>query len=96
MKAYFILDITVRDYKRFKKYIDEIPTIIARHSGKYIVQGVEPVVLEGEWRHERLVVIEFPDRTNAEALLNDPDAQQLFKLRHNTTTGRMLLADGCT
>ena len=96
MKAYFVLDITVHDYKRFKTYIDEIPKIIARHRGKYIVQGVEPVPLEGEWKHERLVVIEFPDRTNADALLNDPDAQQLFRLRHSTTTGRMLLADGCT
>ena len=96
MKAYFVLDITVNDYKRFKKYIDEIPSIIARHDGKYIVQGVEPTPLEGEWRYERLVIIEFPGRANAEALLNDPDAQELFRIRHNTTTGRMLLADGCT
>jgi uncharacterized protein (DUF1330 family) len=96
MKAYFVLDITVHDYKRFKKYIDEIPRIIARHCGKYIVQGVEPTPLEGEWKYERLVVIEFPDRTNAEALLNDPEAQQLFNLRHETTMGRMLLVDGCT
>jgi uncharacterized protein (DUF1330 family) len=96
MKAYFVLDITVHDYNRFKTYIDEIPKIIARHLGRYIVQGVEPTALEGEWKYERLVVIEFPDRANAEALLNDPDAQQLFKLRHSTTTGRLLLADGCT
>jgi uncharacterized protein (DUF1330 family) len=73
-----------------------MPKIIARHLGKYIVRGVEPTVVEGEWKHERLVVIEFPNRANAEALLNDPDAQQLFKLRHSTTTGRMLFADGCT
>jgi uncharacterized protein (DUF1330 family) len=96
MKSYFVLDITVNDYKSFKKYIDGIPGIIARHGGKYIVQGVEPTPLEGEWRYERLVIIEFPGRANAEALLNDPDAQELFKIRHNTTTGRMLLADGCT
>lgn len=95
MKAYFVLDITVHDYKRFKTYIDEIPAIIARHGGRYIVQGVEPTLLEGEWTHERLVVIEFPDRAHAEALLQDPDAQSLFKLRHDTTTGRFLLVDGC-
>jgi uncharacterized protein (DUF1330 family) len=96
MKAYFVLDITVNDYTRFKKYIHEMPSIIARHGGKYIVQGVEPTPIEGEWKHERLVIIEFPDRANAEALLSDPDAQELFKLRHEITKGRMLLADGCT
>jgi uncharacterized protein (DUF1330 family) len=66
MKAYFVLEITAQDYKRFKTYIDEIPNIIARDRGKYIVKGVEPVVLEGEWNHERLVLTEFPDRTNAD------------------------------
>ena len=96
MKAYFVLDITVNDYLRFKKYIEEIPAILARHGGRYIVQGAEPTLLEGEWKHQRLVVIEFPDRAHAESLLGDPDAQELFKLRHATTTGRLLLADGCT
>lgn len=96
MKAYFVLDITVQDYARFKAYIDGIPAIIARHRGRYIVQGVQPTCLEGEWTHDRLVIIEFPDRAHAESLLNDPNAQQLFALRHATTTGRLLLADGCT
>jgi uncharacterized protein (DUF1330 family) len=59
MKAYFVLDITVQDYKRFKTYIDEIPKIIERRRGKSIVQGAEPVVLEEERGHQRLVVIEF-------------------------------------
>ncbi|UPJ58686.1 DUF1330 domain-containing protein [Bradyrhizobium sp. 192] len=96
MKAYFVLDITVHDYGRFKTYLDAIPAIIARHNGKYIVQGVEPTPLEGEWKHERLVVIEFSSRTDAEALLNDPEAHELFAIRHASTTGRLLLADGCT
>lgn len=96
VKAYFVLDITVHDYGRFKTYIDAIPAIIARHNGKYIVQGAEPTPLEGEWKHERLVVIEFSSRTDAEALLNDPEAQELFAIRHASTTGRLLLADGCT
>lgn len=96
MKAYFVLDITVHDFGRFKTYIDAIPAIIERHHGRYIVQGVEPTPLEGEWKYERLIVIEFPSRADAEALLSDPEAKKLFTVRHATTTGRLLLADGCT
>ena len=97
MKTYFVLDITVNDYLRFTKYIEEIPAILARHGGRYIVQGVEPTLLEGEWKHQRLVVIEFPYRAHAEALLGDPQMlRNCLKLRHATTTGRLLLADGCT
>ena len=96
MKAYLVLDLTVNDFGGFKKYIAEIPAHIARHSGKYIVQGVQPMIIEGDWKPERMVIIEFPARTNAEAFLGDPEIQELFKVRHDTTTSKLVLADGCT
>jgi len=96
MKAYLVLDLTVNDFDGFRTYIAEIPTFIARHSGQYIVRGVEPTTIEGDWKPERLVIIEFPARENAEAFLDDPEIQDLFEVRHRTTTSRLVLADGCT
>ena len=96
MKAYLVLDLSVNDLGGFRKYIAEIPAFIARHSGKYIVQGVQPTTIEGDWKPERMVIIEFPERQNAEAFLSDPEIQDLFKLRHDTTTSKLVLADGCT
>ena len=43
-----------------------------------------------------MVVIEFPARENAEAFLSDPDCRDLFAIRHNTTTSRLVLVDGCS
>lgn len=96
MKAYLVLELSVNDFGGYKKYIAEIPAFIARHSGKYIVRGVQPTTIEGNWKPERLVIIEFPERENAEAFLGDPQIQDLFKVRHDTTTSRLVLADGCT
>jgi uncharacterized protein (DUF1330 family) len=96
MKAYLVLDLSVNDYGGFRKYIAEIPAFIAKHSGKYIVQGVRPTVIEGDWKPDRMVIIEFPEREKAEAFLGDPEIQELFKVRHDTTTSRLVLADGCT
>ena len=96
MKAYLVLDLTVNDFGRFRKYIAEIPAFIARHSGRYLVQGVKPTAIEGDWNPERIVIIEFPDRAKAEAFLGDPEIQDLFRVRHETTTSRLVLADGCT
>jgi uncharacterized protein (DUF1330 family) len=96
MKAYLVLDLTVNDFGGFRKYIAEIPAFIAKHSGKYIVQGVQPTTIEGNWKPERMVIIEFPARVNAEAFLTDPEIQELFKVRHATTTSKLVLADGCT
>jgi uncharacterized protein (DUF1330 family) len=96
MKAYLVLDLSVNDFAGFRKYVAEIPAFIAKHSGKYIVQGVQPTIIEGYWRPERMVIIEFPERKNAEAFLSDPQIQDLFKVRHATTTSKLVLADGCT
>ena len=72
MKAYLVLDLTVNDFGGFRKYIAEIPAFIAKHSGKYLVQGVQPTTIEGDWKPERMVIIEFPEREKAEAFLGDP------------------------
>jgi uncharacterized protein (DUF1330 family) len=86
----------VNDFGGFRKYIAEIPAFIAKHSGKYIVQGVQPTPIEGDWKPERMVIIEFPGCDKAEAFLSDPEIQDLFKLRHDRTTSKLVLVDGCT
>ena len=96
MKAYLVLDLAVHDFAGFRPYVAAIPAFIAKHGGRYIVQGVEPTVIEGDWTPERVVVIEFPARVNAEAFLSDPDCQSLFRVRHETTTSQLVLVDGCT
>ena len=96
MKVYLQLDLSVNDFGGFRKYIAEIPAFIAKHSGKYIVQGVQPTTIEGNWKPERMVIIEFPERKMAEAFLGDPEIQDLFEVRHNTTTSKLVLVDGCT
>ncbi|MDO8295702.1 MAG: DUF1330 domain-containing protein [Caulobacter sp.] len=95
MKAYLVLDFTINDLPGFIPYIDAIPAHIERHGGRYIVRGVEPTIIEGDWTPQRLVILEFPDRASAEAFLGDPDIQDLFKVRHTTTTSRLVLVDGC-
>lgn len=95
MTAYLVLDLSVNDFAGLQTYIAEIPAFIAKHSGRYIVRGVEPTTIEGDWTPERLVIIEFPERAKAQAFLDDPDAQDLFAIRHAATTSKLLLADGC-
>jgi uncharacterized protein (DUF1330 family) len=51
--------------------------------------------MEGDWTPDRVVVIEFPSRGNAEAFLGDPECQDLFAIRHRTTTSKLILVDGC-
>jgi uncharacterized protein (DUF1330 family) len=96
MKAYLVLDFTIHDFPGFRPYVAAIPALIERHGGKYIVRGVEPTVVEGEWAPDLMVILEFPSRADAEAFLGDPDAQAMFDVRHRTTNSKLVLVDGCS
>lgn len=72
MNAYLVLDFRVTDLFGFLRYVYAIPAFIEKHGGRYIVRGVAPTVVEGDWTPERMVILEFPSRENANAFLDDP------------------------
>lgn len=94
MKAYLVLDFSIRDLEGFRPYITNVPRYIERHGGRYIVRGAEPTTIEGDWSPERMVIIEFPSRQNAEQFLADPEFRELAKIRHRTTVSKLVLVDG--
>lgn len=94
MTAYLVLDFSVTDLRGFMPYVEAIPAFIEKHGGRYIVRGVEPTVMEGDWSPERMVILEFPSSENARAFLAEPEAQSLFALRHRTTDSKLVLVEG--
>jgi uncharacterized protein (DUF1330 family) len=95
MKVYLILDIEVHDLNVFRLYASEIPEFVKKHSGRYLVLGGEAETIEGKWNPQKVVVIEFPLKENAQEFLKDPDAQPLFAVRDKSTTSRIVLVEGC-
>ena len=91
MKAYLVLDFSVRDWAEFQTYISAIPAFIEKHGGRYIVRGVEPAVMEGDWAPDYMVILEFPSSQTAKAFLDDSEAQALFAVRHRSTDSKLVL-----
>jgi uncharacterized protein (DUF1330 family) len=63
------------------EYVRRIPALIEKHSGQYLVQGVEPTIVEG---------------AVAESFLEERQASDLHGVWSRTTTSRIPLVDGCT
>lgn len=59
MKAYLILDFTISDVAAFMEYVEKIPSYLEKRKDRYLVEGVSPEVLEGEWKPQTIVVLEF-------------------------------------
>src|SRR3954454_11335267 len=66
MKAYVIAAEMVNDPATFDLYRRQVPATLVPFGGQFVVRGANLTLLEGEWPHPRLVIVEFPSRAAAE------------------------------
>jgi uncharacterized protein (DUF1330 family) len=94
MAAYLIVDIEVHDPEDYKGYAAQVPPLVERHGGTYLVRGGAHETLEGTWSPNRVVVLQFPDATAARAFVDDPDYAPVKAIRHRASTSNMILVEG--
>ena len=94
MKAYVIVQETVKDEATFEKYRREVVATLAPFEGRFIVRGGALTVVEGTWPHKRTVVIEFPSRQAAEGWYKSPAYQKIIHLRLASADGNLVIVDG--
>jgi uncharacterized protein (DUF1330 family) len=70
------------------------PPTIAKHKGKYLVRGGTTEALEGDWKPQRFVVLEFPSAQAARSWWSSPEYTKAREIRQRCATARMLLVDG--
>lgn len=77
------------------EYVKRIPALIEKYSGKYIVQGVEPIIVQSADNNpQRTVVLEFPTMDIAKAFLAERETTDLHEIWGRTTNSRILLVEG--
>ncbi|MEE2760131.1 MAG: DUF1330 domain-containing protein [Pseudomonadota bacterium] len=94
MTAYLLVDLDVQDKEGFERYKNEVPALIAKHGGEYLIRGGEFEVIEGDWQPSRLVLFSFPDRGAIRAFFDDPSYAELKVLRHRTANSIVVAIDG--
>jgi uncharacterized protein (DUF1330 family) len=94
MKAYAVVTETVHDQAVFDTYRKEVMATLAPFGGEFVVRGGALTVVEGEWPHPRLVIIEFPSRAAAEGWYASDAYQAVIPLRLNSATGNFVIVDG--
>ena len=94
MKAYVVVQETVKNEEMFAAYRKGVIATLQEFGGRLIVRGGQLTVIEGEWPHPRLVVIEFPSREAAEGWYHSPAYQELLPLRLSSSVGNFVIVDG--
>jgi uncharacterized protein (DUF1330 family) len=94
MKAYIVAAETPTDESMFSEYRKAVRATLEAFGGKFLVRGGPPKLLEGEWPHTRLVIIEFLSREAAEGWYRSPEYQRIIGLRHGNSAGNLVIVEG--
>ena len=94
MPAYVLLDIDVKDPDGFARYVRAVRPMLERWGARYVVRGGDVAVLEGEWDHHTVVILEFPSRTVAEEFYRSEEYAPLLRLRLDSTRSMLALMEG--
>ena len=94
MAAYVIVETDVTDPEQYEQYKAASPGAIAAGGGRFLVRGGELVVLEGDWRPPRLVMLEFEDIEAARRWYESEAYQEAKKLREGAASFRAIAVQG--
>jgi uncharacterized protein (DUF1330 family) len=94
MSAYVIVDIEVTDPDGYEEYKKLAPAAVQLYGGKYIARGGSNETLEGNWKANRLVILEFENVDKAKAWLNSPEYAPARLLRHKYAKTNMVVVAG--
>ena len=94
MPAYYIGEHVITDASVFEEYLAKVMPMIERFGGRYLTKRGSHEVLEGDWKPNRVVIVEFPDKASIRNWYEAPEYQPLIALRQSAATDVMIMLDG--
>lgn len=94
MPAYIIVDVSIHNPEEYEAYKKLTPASLLPYEGKFIVRGGETLSLEGDWKPERIVVLQFPTKEKAQAWWSSPEYTPAKDIRQRNAHTKMILVEG--
>jgi uncharacterized protein (DUF1330 family) len=95
MPAYVIAYVrNARGPEALAEYRRRNTDVVTAHGGRFLARGGEQVVLEGDPRAERVVIMEFPDLDAARGWYTDPDYEAVKPLRQGASETDIIAVAG--
>eukprot|EP01083_Nonionella_stella_P182769 658484_1 len=81
--AYVVIEAQLKqsEMERFGSYASQVPSLVQKFGGEYIVLGGKHEPLEGEWEDTRLVMHKWPNAEMAKQFWDSGEYQELKKIR---------------
>src|SRR4051812_47451362 len=94
MTVYALAQLSIHDRSRYDRYAARFADVLKNFEGRVLAADESPVVLEGQWAHQKVVLIAFPDAAELERWASSPEYQEIAKDRVAATTATVLMVHG--
>lgn len=99
MAAYIMIDrLSVTDPDTLGAYHTLAPAAVKRYGGTYVLlpYGTHIEALEGNWRPNRIVLIEFDDADQAKQWWDSPEYAEARAIHREATISNIILVGGAS
>ena len=94
MSVYVIAQLKFTNREVYNRYQSRFMDVFKNFNGKVLVADEQPIVLEGEWPRDKIVMMEFPDEAGARHFLDSPAYTTIAVDRKAGTDGVVLMLRG--
>lgn len=96
LAAYVVVDrLAVTDPDKFSAYPKLAPPTVRTHGGRYVMpHGTQIEALEGNWKPNRIVLIEFDNAEQAKQWWDSAEYAEARGIHHEATISNIILVHG--
>lgn len=94
MSVYVVAQLSFTNEARYRAYQARFAEVFAASGGRLLAADEAPLLLEGDWFGDKLVIMEFPNAEAATAFLGGPEYQAISEDRAAGARTVALLAKG--
>ena len=94
MTVYVVAQLTFKDRPAYDRYQANFFGVFRKFKGRLLAADENPVVLEGEWRADKIVMMSFEDRDECMRFLDSPEYALISRDRKAGADAVALVVEG--
>jgi uncharacterized protein (DUF1330 family) len=94
MSVYAIAQLKITDRAAYDRYQAKFMGVMKRYEGRVLAADEKPLVIEGEWERDKVVLLSFPDEAAFREWAESPDYLEISKDRKAGSEAVVLLVKG--
>jgi uncharacterized protein (DUF1330 family) len=94
MSVYAIAQLWIHDPASYGRYVQRFMDVFKKYKGSLLAADSSPVVFEGPWDGNRMVVLSFPDEASFRDWAESAEYQEIARARKAAARTVILLVHG--